>query len=122
MAMAALDTVQKFVTRARALMQDATEPYRYSDEDLVEAMNLGVLEMRRLRMDIFLSEIRTGTGLPEYSSSSLSDSVTIDEQYRMALLYYICGHTQMRDEEDTQDSRAAVFLNKFTAQMLTIQA
>jgi hypothetical protein len=42
--------------------------------------------------------------------------------YRVSLLYYICGQAQLRDDENTQDARASVFLNKFVAQMLTIQS
>jgi hypothetical protein len=46
----------------------------------------------------------------------------MDPMYRVSLLYYICGQAQLRDDENTQDARASVFLNKFVAQMLTIQS
>ena len=29
-------------------------PYRYPDDDLIDALNIGLLEARRLRADLFL--------------------------------------------------------------------
>ena len=116
----ALDTVQDYIDRARVLLLDQVEPYRYPDLDLVEALNMAILEARRLRPELLRPFFR-GT-LPEFSIADLSAQVPMDPQYRAAFLYYICGHAHLRDDEITQDSRAAAFLNKFTAQMLTIQA
>ena len=116
----ALDTVQDFVDRARVLLMDEVEPYRYPTVDLVENLNMGILEMRRLRPDLLLSKFRTT--LPDYDPGTLSAAIDLDPQYRMSLLYYICGHAQLRDEENVQDSRAVTFLNKFTSQLLTLMA
>lgn len=116
----ALDTVQDYVDRARVLLLDQVEPYRYSTSDLVEALNMGVMEARRLRPDLFKSFFRST--LPDFSTTSLTDAVSIDPQYRAAFVYYICGQAQLRDDENVQDSRAALFLNKFTSQMLSIVA
>lgn len=115
----ALDTVADYVARARVLLQDTEEPYRYSDDELIEALNLAVLEARKLRPDLFL---RTFKVLPEFASTDTSGAVDIDPQCRVAFLYYIVGHAQLRDDEDTQDARATVFLNKFAAQLLTVVA
>jgi len=116
----ALDTVQDYVDRARVLLQDQISPYRYPDADLVEALSEAILEARRLRPDILSSYFRTS--LPDFSTSSMSQSVPIDPQYRVAFVYYICGQAQLRDDENTQDSRASAFLNKFVAQLISIQA
>lgn len=117
----ALDTVQDYVDRARALLLDTYDgPYRYSDADLVENLNMGILEARRLRPELFQSYFRTS--LPDFTSTAMNASVPIDSQYRVAFVYYMCGHAQLRDDENVQDSRAVTFLNKFTSQMLTIQS
>lgn len=113
--MATLDTVQKVVTRARFFLQDETAPYRYSDNDFVEALNLGVLEAFRLRKDLFLT-VETPT---EYSSGTMGAAITLPIEYRVALVYFTCGYVQLADEEDTQDARATVFLNKGVAQLMT---
>lgn len=111
--MATLDTVQKIVDRARFFLQDETAPYRYSDDDFVQALNLGILEAYRLRKDLFLT-VETPT---EYSSASMSAAITLAIEYRVALVYFTCGYVQMADEEDTQDARATVFINKGTSQL-----
>lgn len=116
----ALDTVQDYLDRARVLLLDEVEPFRYPTSDLVENLNMGVMEMRRIRPDIMQAHFRTS--LPDFGVSTLTDTVPVDPQYRVALLYYICGHAHLRDEEGTQDTRAAALLNKFVAQMTTIQA
>jgi hypothetical protein len=116
----ALDTVQDYLDRSRALLQDTIEPYRYGDDLLVSALNLAIMEARRIRPDMFESYL--GSALPEYSTASLTDDVDIDVQYRSAFMYYMVGHAQLEDQEDNSDARATVFLNKFTAQLRTIEA
>lgn len=116
----ALDTVQDYVDRARVLLLDEVEPYRYPTVDLVEALNLGLMETRRLRPDVLKSYFRGD--FPEFSVSAMTAVVPIDPQYRVSFIYYMCGHATLRDDENNQDSRSAAFLNKFVAQMLTIQA
>lgn len=116
----ALDTVQDYIDRARVLLLDQVEPYRYPTEDLVEALNMGILEARRLRPDLLKSYFRTT--LPEFTTSGMAASVPVDPQYRVAFVYYICGQAQLRDNEDNQDNRSAAFLNKFVSQMISIQA
>lgn len=117
----ALDTVQDYIDRARVLLLDQVGPdYRYPDVDLVEHLNEAILEMRRLRPDILMAYFKTT--LPEFSTGAMGAAVPIDPQYRKAAVYYIVGSAQLRDEENTQDSRAAAFLNKFVAQLTTLQA
>ncbi len=116
----ALDTVQDYVDRARVLLLDQVDPYRYPTDDLVEALNMGILEVRRLRPDVVKAYLRTT--LPDFSTSDLSATVPIDPQYRVAFIYYICGQAQLRDDENNQDSRSSAFLNKFVSQLISIQA
>lgn len=113
----ALDTVQDYVDEARRLLADTVVPYRYPDIDLIEALNISILETRRLRADLFLGRYNA---LPDFVS--LGDAVAFDPQYRSALVYYMVGRASMRDQEQAQDSRAAAFMNKFTSQMLVIQS
>ena len=111
--MPALDTVGKITDYARVFLQDIIEPYRYPTADLISALNNGLMDARRLRPDLFLY---TPTEVPSYSATS--ETIDIDQQYRMALVYYIVGQAQFRDEEDVSDARAASFLAQFN-QVLT---
>ena len=120
----ALKTVADYIRYARTLLQDNYEgvdaPYRYSDAELVDALNLGIMEARRVRPDLLLDYF--GYDVPEFSASNLAEEVPVDQMYRSALVYYITGMAQLRDSEDTPDARATVFLNKFLAQLQVVQA
>lgn len=115
--MAGLATVQDYITESRRLLQDIAAPFRYPDADLLEALNIGLMEARRLRADLFLPLY----DVPLFTAVN-SNPVTFDTMYRSALVYYIVGRAQLRDDEQTQDARAASLLTKFTAQMLNIGA
>jgi hypothetical protein len=111
--MPALDTVGKIVDYSRVLLQDTLEPYRYPTASLIDNLNVALLDARRLRPDLFLY---TSTDVPSYSATS--EIVDIDQQYRMALVYYVAGTAQMRDEEDVTDARAMLFMQKFTSLLI----
>ena len=112
----ALGTVQEMVATARVLLMDTVAPYRYLDDQLITGLNISLLEARRIRPDLF---IWTPNEVPSYSVLD-STPIAIDPQYLSAVLYYIVGHAQLRDEEDTNDVRAATMLQSFTGQLLTV--
>jgi hypothetical protein len=112
----ALQTVSEVIRQARVLVQDNDAvAYRYSDAEFLDAINMALLEMRRIRPELMRSYF--SAGVPTLTSA---DNIPVDEQYRTAVLYYTCGQVQLRDDENTQDARASQFLQKFTAQLLTI--
>ena len=116
--MPALDTVGQYLTEARRLLQDETVPYRYPDADLVDALNIALMEARRLRADLFLNAFN----LPFFDPDAIvpETAVPMDPMYRSSLVYYIVGRAQLRDDEPTTDQRAGALIQKFTAQLLTI--
>lgn len=117
----ALDTVNDYLVAARRLLLDEAEPYRYPSADIVEALNFGLTEAVRLRPDLFFKTLRTGVN-PSYSAGALTATVTLDVRYRTALLHYIVGMVQLRDDEATQDQRSGALISKFVAQLMTTQA
>jgi hypothetical protein len=116
--MMALDVVADYVAEARVLLQDTVETYRYSDADLVSALNLGILTARRNRPDLFMGVIT----VPQFAVADIAagTAFAMDGQYRVPFLFFMVGFAQLRDEEDTQDTRAAAFIGKFTQQLLTL--
>ena len=117
--MPALDTVGQYLTESRRLLQDQFVPYRYPDEDLIDAINIGLQEARRLRADLFIpSNFQVAWIDPD--TPDVDAKVPLDVMYRSALVYYICGRAQLRDDESTTDSRASAFMQKFLTQMLVI--
>jgi hypothetical protein len=120
---AALQTVGQYLEESRRLLQDEIAPYRYPDDDLVDALNIGLLEARRLRADLFLPLFDIPWFDPAATIATTKDMpVTLDPMYRQSLVYYIVGRAQLRDDEPTVDQRAASLMTKFTAQLLTIQS
>jgi hypothetical protein len=114
----ALETVVDYVREARILLQDVVPTYRYADSELVSALNLGIMTARRNRPDLFLPTMT----IPYFTVPDLAN-VTVfkmDPQYRVAFLFFMVGFAQLRDEEDTQDTRAAAFIGKFTQQLMTL--
>jgi hypothetical protein len=103
-----LNTTQAFVQSARSMLQDATEPYRYADEKYLEALNFGLLEARRIRPDIYIG-VAT---VPTYVAVDATE-VVFEDQFRLALLFYVCHHMLAQDDEEAQDARSVLFLQKF---------
>lgn len=108
-----LETVEKYVAYARELLQDEKDtPYRYSDASLVRALSLALPEAKRLRPDLFLNQT-----IPTFAAKDAT-VVPMDEIYRTALVYYMCGIAQLRDDEEVTDQRAAAFLGMFQAKLV----
>lgn len=122
--MPALETVGQYLKETRHLLQDEIVPYRYPDEDIVDALNIGLMEAKRLRADLFLPLFEIPWLDPTKTSpgTDLDKKITLDPMYRSALVYYAVGRMQLRDDESTTDQRAASLITKFTAQLLTIQS
>lgn len=116
----ALRTVDDYVAQARVLLLDQIEPFRYPTADIIEALNMAIMEARRLRADLFTTYFRSD--LPDYTVDDGFEEVPVDPMYRKAFLYYVVGHCHLRDEENTQDGRASAMMNKFVAQLTTLQA
>lgn len=112
----ALATVSEYVAAARVLLQDETEEYRYSDAELVFALNAALMAARKLRVDLFIGR---ENDVPNFTVNN-SAAVDIDIQYRTPIVLYMVGWSQLRDEEDTQDARSGALLTAFRAQMVTL--
>lgn len=112
----ALDTVADYVREARVLIQDTVEPYRYPNDNFLQALNIALLESRRIRPDLWID-----TSVPSFNTVDTTE-VDFDEQYRTAILFYMCGYVQLIDAEETQDARAASFLAKYTAILTGVTA
>lgn len=107
-----LATVKEYIEDARTLLLDRIEPYRYSDTSLLVALNLALLEGRRLRADLFV--YKNALRVPKYTAVS-GDEVPIEDQFRLAFVYGLCAHALIRDQEDVQDARSTIFMQTFHA-------
>ena len=108
----ALDTVQDYITDARVLLQDTISPQRYDDPSLISALNVMLLEARRIRADLFITKY--GTRVPFFAAVD-DTPVDIEPAFRLAFLYGMVGHALQRDQEDIEDQRASAFLGAFNS-------
>lgn len=109
-----LNTVANYITDARTLLQDTIQPYRYDDPSILVAMNVTMLEARRLRPDLFVYNHQF-RGQPQAFQANDDTLVDIEPQFRLAILHGMVGHALERDQEDYSDTRASSFLAIFYA-------
>ena len=109
-----LNTVADYMADARTLLQDTIPPYRYDDPSLITALNLTLLEARRLRSDLFVFNLRV-RGQTQSFTAVDETYVEMEPQFRLAILHGICAHALERDQEDVQDARSSSYMALFTA-------
>lgn len=112
----ALETITDYINDGRTLLQDTIQPFRYLDAELVTAMNVTLLEGRRLRPDLFVYH-RMRPNQRGVQSFQLNDGTELEmeEQFRLAFLHGMVAHALERDQEDIQDERAATFMKIFNS-------
>jgi hypothetical protein len=109
-------TVGQIIRQVRVLLQDQdVGHYRYPDIDLIMNLNHGMSEMFRIRPDLFL---KVNFIIPVYSGDLVDVPVAVEQQYAPSLVYFVVGLTQARDDESTQDARAAAFMKIFSASLM----
>jgi hypothetical protein len=115
----ALETIDDYIDDARVLLQDTIAPYRYADASLVTAMNVTLLEARRLRADLFIYHKWPSNqhGVQSFQAKD-GTKLQMEEPFRLAILHGFIAHALMRDQEDIQDQRSAMYMGVFN-QMLT---
>lgn len=107
-----LNTVLDYISEARVILQDTLVPYRYADLELLSGLNIALSQAFKLRRDLFLAY-----DAPLYYGAVAASEVDIDPTYRRPVLFFICGHAQLRDEEETTDARATAFFATFAIEL-----
>lgn len=138
-------TVGAYLVGTRVRLQDLISPYRYSDQDIVAAFNTAISDAQRLRPDFFLDlkyqrplvpgDIDDGFPNTFYTLNDLvylnppTDTIVdptkgtyvpIPSKFNDTFVWYMCGHLQLYDVNDTQDQRAQAFLQKFQMELLSV--
>jgi len=114
--MSALNTIDDYIDDGRILLQDTISPYRYDDASMVTAFNVGMLEGRRVRPDLFV--YNSHGGRVQQVTAKDGTAIEMEEQFRLAFLHAMVAHVLERDQEDVQDARAASFMGIFNAILL----
>jgi hypothetical protein len=113
-------TIGDVLNEARTILQDkkGSEP-RYTNDELLEAFNGFMTEVRAKRPDLFLL-IGLRTAVPNYTTSQLGVAFPLDLIAYDAFVYYIVGRCEAREDTFTEDSRAVTFMNKAISQLMQV--
>ncbi len=110
-------TLAAVIKQVRYQMQDEdASNYRYTDERLVDTLNMALLDVWRLRPDLFLA---AGWKLTEYTVANLSDStmLPIDDIYFSTVVKLIVGYVELENDSVTPDGKAATMLSTARAEL-----
>jgi len=110
-----LKTVSDYIKAARILLQDTTAAPRYQDSEFQLALDIALDEAYRIRPDFWINI----NPVSIVTEDPATFEPPIPRGYQSAFLYYMCGHVELRDDEETTDARSMSLLLKFTSQLLT---
>lgn len=103
-------TVQDIVDRARVLLNDP-DKVTFTDNDLLKWAEEALFVLQNKRPDLFVGQL---TSLPD--TYTLGDDVPVSPRYIPALVDYVVGRSQLKDDEHVLRERAAAFFNLFSSQ------
>lgn len=111
-------TYQDLLTEAREILQDTVEAqYRSSDVVLIAKLNQALQEVNRLRPDAFFDTFDgaagTDTVVPEVTEGTLGSNFPIPMLFFTAIVNYIAGSCDLKEDEFATDGRAAALLASF---------
>lgn len=114
-------TLDNLVDEVRLMLKDRRVPYRWTQTDVLAAINSGFRETKRVRPDIYLN-VAGDIALPNFVEADLGlatpTAFPIDEIFFMALVFYATGKLQLGDDEFTVDNRAMTLLSAFRQLLL----
>lgn len=100
--------VSDLVRRVRAALQDEYAPHRYTDQQIVDAVNDGLDEMAHRRADLFA--FSTPVRFRPHYVTSVNSVIDIPANYRPILVDLVIADMMMREDEYANDGRAQTML------------
>ncbi len=98
-------TADDIIRRVRALLQDSTTPFRYSDSDMFDSVNDGLDRMVDLRPDYFIA-----AKFAPARVAALADVLTIPDRLIYPMTLFTAGYMMLREDEFSTDGRASQLL------------
>lgn len=118
-----MPTLGRLLLDARAILNDTVETsgsLRFSDEDLIQAFNNALLQARAKRPDAFLV-MGLRSEVPQFTMPDDVDTpFPLDQIFYSPFLFYVVGHSELREDTFTDDGRATALVNKFVTGLLQV--
>jgi hypothetical protein len=113
-------SVANLLARVRQVLQDEDqENYRYPTSDLVGYYNDAMFETQRLRPDLFIGK---WDAIPQVDEASDTDYSVVDFAlspiYFLAVVDFVAGRTELRDDEFAVDGRAMTLMNSLSQKLM----
>jgi len=101
----ATPTADEVIRRVRALLQDETVPFRYSDSQMIDSINDGLDRMVELRRDYFInvSFVPARITVP-------ADVLEVPWNLIYPMTLFTAGYMMLREDEFSTDGRANALL------------
>lgn len=114
-----MKTFAEILTDARVMLNDSAagegEVLRYTDPQLLVYARQAVMEARRIRPDLFLTQFTT-----DFSTLALTDAAPLPDEYVAPVTDFVVMRAEMRDDEFAVDGRAAALVQRFRAGFLGV--
>jgi hypothetical protein len=109
-------TVETIEKKARRLLQDTVEEYRWTSEEIRDALAEAVRTLNAVRPETRYVDgaLTDGVELP----ASDDEKIDIHDRYEEALVYYVVHKCYLDDDSDTTNATlAADYLSKFNVKV-----
>lgn len=118
-------TVGAMMAEARQMLNDKTPISglpRYTDDDLTNALNDAVAQVRTKRPDAFL-RFGLRNVVPVYKlPTDVNTEFPFDDMFYAPILFYVVGRSELTEDTFSDDSRAGILMQKFIMQLLKVQS
>ena len=107
-------TVDKIIAKARRIIHDTEEPYRWRSDEIRDVLQDGINALHAIRpVTRYVGGLLTdGVTLP--AADAADQSFQIDVRYEEALVFYVCYKCYLDDDTDTANhALAESYLAKF---------
>lgn len=102
-------TYNDILDRCREILQD-TSAIRYPDAQAVEALNISLIEIYRLRPDAFVNSYTTP--VPTITVGTLGNSLDVHQSFEGPLIFLTTAWLELRDAEHVEQGRALGLMNR----------
>lgn len=118
-------TIGDVITEARDILQDEQEPYRYTTDRLYAYLNRAFLEIKAIRPDAYwgryvASQYPPSYDIPEYAAGDEAELWPLSTILFAPTVEYVAGAAELKDDEFTNDSRAAILLTMFRNKLTAV--
>lgn len=106
-------TVQAVINRCREILQDNAGE-RYTQDEMISHLVDAVHVARSVRPDLFVGQYAT----PIADTYVPTDPFPLPEQFFATACYYVCGASELRDDEFAVDGRAMTLQAALTSKLV----